>query len=106
MTAEDCAAYKTFLAEIPDHWISRRRSLRHGAGWTPFASQLNITSQQTALTIVASLFSWLVAAWAAAGPMDTDLSFSSMLELYRADVAEREVPVRRVVETLDVVEHV
>ena len=28
--------------------------------------------------------------WAAAGFVDTDLSFLSFLELYRADVAERE----------------
>ena len=44
--------------------------------------------------------------WAAAGSMDTDLSFLSFLELYRADVAERRVTARRVVEALDVVEHV
>jgi hypothetical protein len=44
--------------------------------------------------------------WAAAGPVDTDLSFSSFLELYRADVSERRVTARRVVEPLDVVEHV
>lgn len=44
--------------------------------------------------------------WAAAGSMDTDLSFSSLFELYRADVAERRVSARRVVEALDVVEHV
>ena len=46
------------------------------------------------------------AVWAAAGSVDTDLSFSSLLELYRTDVAERRVPARRVVEALDVVEHV
>ena len=44
--------------------------------------------------------------WAAAGLVDTDLSFSSLFELYRADVAERGVPARRVVEPLDVVEHI
>ena len=44
--------------------------------------------------------------WAAAGSMDTDLSFSSFLELYRADVSERRVPAHRVVEPLDVVEHI
>jgi hypothetical protein len=46
------------------------------------------------------------AVWAAAGLVDTDLSFSSLFELYRADVAERGVPARRVVEPLDVVEHI
>jgi transposase len=44
--------------------------------------------------------------WAAAGSMDTDLSFLSFLELYRTDVAERRVPARRVVEPFDVIEHV
>lgn len=46
------------------------------------------------------------ARWAAAGSMDTDLSFLRFLELYRTDVPERRVPARRVVEPLDVVEHV
>lgn len=44
--------------------------------------------------------------WAAAGSVDTDLSFSSLLKLYRADVAERRVSPSRVVEALDVVEHI
>jgi hypothetical protein len=41
--------------------------------------------------------------WAAAGFVDTSLSFSSFLERYRTDV-KRRVPMRRVVEPLDVVE--
>jgi hypothetical protein len=44
--------------------------------------------------------------WAAAGLVDTDLSFSSVLELYRADVSERRVSALRIVEPLEVVEHV
>jgi hypothetical protein len=44
--------------------------------------------------------------WAAAGFVDTDLSFLSFLELYRTDVAERRVTTRRVVEPLDVIEHI
>jgi hypothetical protein len=38
--------------------------------------------------------------------MDTDLSFLSFLEPYRTDVAERRMTTRRVVEPLDVVEHI
>jgi hypothetical protein len=56
MTAEDCAAYKTFLGDIPEGWMSRRRALRYGPGWTPFAGQLTLTSQQHALTVVGALF--------------------------------------------------
>jgi len=44
--------------------------------------------------------------WAAAGFVDTGLSFLSFLELYRTDVAERRMTTRRVVEPFDVVEHV
>ncbi|MDP9923082.1 hypothetical protein J2W25_002103 [Variovorax boronicumulans] len=44
--------------------------------------------------------------WAAAGFVDTDLSFSSLFELYGTDVAERRVSAHRVVEPLDVIEHV
>lgn len=49
---------------------------------------------------------FLGSVWAAAGLIDTDLSFLSFLELYRAGVAERRVTTRRVVEPLDVVEHI
>jgi len=61
-TAEDCAAYRDFLATIPEAWISRRRARRLSPGWTPFAGQLTITSQARALVVVKGLFSWLVAA--------------------------------------------
>ncbi len=44
--------------------------------------------------------------WAAAGSVDTDLSFLSFLKVYRTDVANRRVASSRVVEPLDVVEHV
>lgn len=46
------------------------------------------------------------ALWAAAGSVDTDLSFLSSLELYGTEIAERRMPTRRVVEALDVIEHV
>ena len=49
---------------------------------------------------------WLWENWAAAGSVDTDLSFLSFLELYRTDVPESRMPARRVVEALDVVEDV
>lgn len=61
MTVEDCEAYKAFLARVPEHWISRRHARRHGVGWTPFAGQLSLGSQQQAITIVRGLFEWLVA---------------------------------------------
>ena len=44
--------------------------------------------------------------WAAAGSVDTDLSFLSFLELYGTEIPERRMPARRVVEAFDVVEHV
>ena len=44
--------------------------------------------------------------WAAAGLVDTDLSFLSLLELYGTEISERRMPTRRVVEALDVVEHI
>lgn len=48
----------------------------------------------------------VVDVWAAAGSVDTDLSFLSFLELYGTEIAERRMPARRVVEALDVVEHI
>ena len=47
-----------------------------------------------------------LAKWAAAGSVDTDLRSSSVLELYRTDIAERRMPAPGVVEALDVVEHI
>ena len=44
--------------------------------------------------------------WAAASSVDTGLSFLSFLELYGTEIAERRMPARRVVEALDVVEHI
>ena len=44
--------------------------------------------------------------WAAAGSVDTDLSFLSFLKVYRTDVAQRRMPARRVVEPLDVVKDI
>lgn len=43
---------------------------------------------------------------AAAGSMDTNLSFLTFLELCRADAAERRMATRRVADAFDVVEHV
>ena len=44
--------------------------------------------------------------WAAAGFVDTNLSFLSFLELYRTDVAQRRMSAPGVVEALDVIEHI
>ena len=55
---------------------------------------------------LASHFGQVRDAWAAAGSVDTDLSFLSLLELYGTEIAERRMPTRRVVEALDVIEHV
>lgn len=44
--------------------------------------------------------------WAAAGLVDTDLSFLSLLERYGTEISERRMPTRRVVEALDVIEHI
>lgn len=44
--------------------------------------------------------------WAAAGFVDTSLSFLSFLELYRTDVAQRRMTAPGVVEALDVIEHI
>jgi len=49
---------------------------------------------------------WKMAGWAAAGFVDTNLSFLSFLELYRTDVAQRRMTPPGVVEALDVIEHI
>lgn len=61
-TAEDCAAYLSFLKHIPSSWISRRRAAPFTPGWAPFAGQLSHRSRQQAITIVTALFEWLTGA--------------------------------------------
>lgn len=46
------------------------------------------------------------AGWPAAGSVYTNLGSLSLLELDRTDIAQRRVSARRVVEPLDVVEHI
>ena len=59
MRVEDCSAYARFLADIPQHWISRRRASPGEIGWAPFRGQLSTTSRRQALVLVSGLFSWL-----------------------------------------------
>lgn len=62
MRIEDCNAYMAFLADIPASWISRRSAAPGQTGWAPFRGQLSHDSQQQAIVIVASLFTWLQSA--------------------------------------------
>lgn len=58
--AEDCRAYMDFLAEVPQHWISRRQVPRLAPGWAPFSGPLSVSSERHAIGIVSGLFQWLV----------------------------------------------
>ena len=64
---EDCRAYMDFITDVPDRWISRRRSARMAAGWAPFRGALGIASQRVALAALHSLFGWLTQARYLAG---------------------------------------
>ncbi|HRK57264.1 MAG TPA: phage integrase family protein, partial [Burkholderiaceae bacterium] len=58
----DCKAYEDFLSNVPIEWQSRKKAQRFGPGWAPFSGLLSAQSQRQALTIVAALHEWLVAA--------------------------------------------
>lgn len=62
MRIEDCNAYMAFLQNIPASWISRRSAAPGQVGWAPFRGQLSHDSQQQAIVIIASLFTWLQSA--------------------------------------------
>lgn len=62
MRIEDCNAYMAFLQNIPISWISRRSAAPGQTGWAPFRGPLSHDSQQQAIVIVASLFTWLQSA--------------------------------------------
>ena len=59
MRVEDCSAYAAFLADVPSHWISRRKASPGDIGWAPFRGQLSAASRRQAPTLVSALFSWL-----------------------------------------------
>lgn len=56
---DDAQAYRTFLAYVPEGWISRGKASPGQEGWTPFKGQLSAASQRQAMTILASWFDWL-----------------------------------------------
>lgn len=59
MKSADCAAYATFLADIPDEWISKTKAPAWSKQWRPFAGQLTASSREQALRACASMFEWL-----------------------------------------------
>ena len=62
MDVGDCGDYMAFLQAIPAPWISRVRAAPGQPGWAPFRGPLRHRSQALAITLVASLFSWLQSA--------------------------------------------
>lgn len=56
----DCRAYRSFLAALPQDWISRRRAAPLQPGWAPFAGPLTPASRRQALVILGGCFEWLV----------------------------------------------
>ena len=73
LTVEDCAAYRDWLSllgrtnpeqwpfRIPQsEWIGKRNTPRFSPAWRPFDGPLSAASVRQALTIVSSLFAWLV----------------------------------------------
>ena len=84
-----------------------------GAGPEVARFSLQLKAQPLGLTYFCAMFGSILCSnfshtWrgGAAGLVDTDLSFLSFLELYGTEIAERRMPARRVVEALDVVEHI
>lgn len=73
LSVEDCAAYRDWLSilgrtnpeqwpfRIPQsEWIGKRNTPRFSPSWRPFDGPLSAASVRQALTIVSSLFGWLV----------------------------------------------
>jgi len=73
LSVEDCAAYRDWLSMLgrasveqwtfrlaPDEWIGKRNTPRFNPNWRPFDGPLSATSVRQALTILSSLFEWLV----------------------------------------------
>lgn len=58
--AEDCLGYLTFLQNIPDAYVSRRRLSKKEAGGLIFRGPLSDASVAQTRTIVSGMFGWLL----------------------------------------------
>ncbi|MDI1236388.1 MAG: tyrosine-type recombinase/integrase [Polaromonas sp.] len=60
----DCNAYIDFLGQIPSDYISAStsRAKPGEAAWRPFRGQLDASSRQQSIVIVAAMYTWLAAA--------------------------------------------
>jgi integrase len=47
---------------VPARWVSRTKAARFAPGWAPFRGPLTLASQRLAVSVLNSLFSWLVQA--------------------------------------------
>jgi site-specific recombinase XerD len=63
MTVEDCEAYREFIADpVPrDIWCGPRGRQKWSPLWRPFEGPLSVTAQQHTITILKSLYQFLVA---------------------------------------------
>jgi site-specific recombinase XerD len=60
VTEEECVAYKVFLEDIPQNWISRTTLSPGDDGWTPFRGKLSESSQKQSVAVLQGFFEWLV----------------------------------------------
>lgn len=73
LSVDDCAAYRDWLSAVgrtspedwpfrvpQNDWIGKRNTPRFSPAWRPFDGPLSAASVRQALTIVSSLFEWLV----------------------------------------------
>lgn len=62
LTVDDAIAFRQFLADPKpaERWINPRKTTRWLPEWRPFTGALSARSVQFALTVVGSLFDWLV----------------------------------------------
>lgn len=56
----DVLAYQDFLSDPPAHWRGQRATPRWSAHWRPFTGPLAPASRATAVSVLKSLFQWLV----------------------------------------------
>lgn len=56
---EECAAYKSFLANPALDWCGKRAT-KNTAQWRPFAGPLSLSSQRYAVLVLRGFFSWLL----------------------------------------------
>ena len=60
LSIEDALLYRSFVQDVPAHWVSKKGTPQDDPRWTPFIDSLSTSSTKKAFVIIHGFFAWLV----------------------------------------------